>query len=134
MFVSTCSVCAVLGMIVTVGILPTFGGANGDTAIWFPFRLISGNPALPVGLMLVGYHLIVGEFMFVVFFVASDMTASPMRARGHFWYGLGIGGLTAALRFSGFSSGAAFWALLIMNTLIPVIDRLTRLRVYGTER
>lgn len=128
----TLPVGAVLGMIITAGILPTFGGANGDTPIWFPFRLLSGNPALPVGLMLVGYHLIVGEFMFVVFFVASDMTASPMRARGHFWYGLGIGGLTAALRFAGFSTGAAFWALLIMNTLVPLIDRLTRMRVYGT--
>lgn len=128
----TLPVGAVLGMVITAGILPIFGGLGGDTPIWFPFRLLSGNPALPVGLMLVGYHLIVGEFMFVVFFVASDMTASPMRARGHFWYGLGIGGLTAALRFAGFSGGAAFWALLIMNTLVPAIDRLTRIRVYGT--
>ncbi len=128
----TLPICAVLGMIVTAGILPIPGAAGGQAVGWWPFRLLSGSPALPVGMMSVGYHLIVGEFMFAVFFVASDMTASPMRARGHVYYGLGIGGLTVALRLAGFATGAAYWAILIMNTFIPAIDRLTRRRVYGT--
>ena len=28
--------------------------------------------------------------------------------------------------------GSTYWAILIINTLIPAIDRLTRRRVYGT--
>ncbi len=82
--------------------------------------------------MLVSYHLIVGEFMFAIFFVASDMTASPFRTQGHAYYGFGIGVLTVALRTVGFATGSAYWAILIINTLIPAIDRLTRRRVYGT--
>ncbi len=82
--------------------------------------------------MLVSYHLIVGEFMFAIFFVASDMSASPFRTRGHAFYGLGIGALTVALRLAGFATGSTYWAILIMNTLIPAIDRVTRRRVYGT--
>ncbi|MCH8964125.1 MAG: RnfABCDGE type electron transport complex subunit D [Planctomycetes bacterium] len=128
----TLPVFAILGLVAAAAILPIPGGASGEALAWWPIRLISGNPSLPVGFMLVAYHLIVGEFMFAIFFVASDMTASPFRTRGHAYYGFGIGVLTVALRMVGFATGSTYWAILIINTLIPAIDRLTRRRVYGT--
>ena len=128
----TLPIFAILGLVAAAAILPVPGGPSGEALAWWPIRLISGNPSLPVGFMLVSYHLIVGEFMFAIFFVASDMTASPFRAQGHAYYGFGIGALTVALRIVGFATGSTYWAILIMNTLIPAIDRLTRRRVYGT--
>ncbi len=123
---------AVLGLLGVAACMPIPNTAQGETFAWWPIRLSLGPPVLPVGLVLVLYHVLVGEFMFAVFFVASDLTASPLRQRGHLYYGFGIGSMTGVLRFAGFAPGACYWAILIMNTFVPLVDRWTRPRAYGT--
>ena len=44
----------------------------------------------------------------------------------------GLGALAVFLRVYGLVGTAGFWALLAMNTLVPLIDRATKRRVYGT--
>jgi electron transport complex protein RnfD len=78
------------------------------------------------------HHLTAGEMMLVIFLLAGDSVSSPLTARGQRWFGAGVGALAIALRLYGLTWTAGFWALLAMNTLVPLIDRRTKRRVYGT--
>lgn len=90
------------------------------------------SQAVPVGAAYVLYHLTAGGFLFVLFVLAPDPSSSPLTARGHMLFGGIIGLLTIVLRVSMGVPAAAYWALLIANTFVPTIDRLTRRRVLGT--
>lgn len=118
---------------ITAAVFPIAAAWNqaGDVIArnWLPVLTIEGGA--PVGLVYVLYHLTAGELMFAAFFIATDMVTSPMRARGQIIFGLCIGVLTICLRMVGVIPGSAYWAILIMNPLVPLIDRLTRRRVFG---
>jgi Na+-translocating ferredoxin:NAD+ oxidoreductase RnfD subunit len=96
---------------------------------WLPGLAFEGLK--PIGLIYVLYHLTAGELMLGAFFIATDTVSSPMRARGQVIFGLGVGALTICLRMFGIIPGSTYWAILIMNTFVPAIDRLTRRRVFG---
>lgn len=86
--------------------------------LFFPFL----NPLL---------HLSSGGLMLGVFFMATDWVTSPVSKRGRWIFGAGCGILTIALRkWGSYPEGVAF-AILIMNILTPLIDRLTRERIFG---
>ncbi len=97
---------------------------------WLPGLVTVGG--LPVGLSYVLYHLTSGELLLVACFFATDMVSSPRTARGQVIFGTGIGLLTIALRLYGPMPGAGYWAVLVMNTFVGVIDRRTTRRVMGT--
>ena len=78
------------------------------------------------------YQLTTGELMLVILLLAGDSVSSPLTSRGQRRFGLGLGALVIALRNYGLTATAGYWALLIMNTLVPLIDRCTKRRVYGT--
>jgi len=78
-----------------------------------------------------GFHLFSGGAMLGAFFIATDPVSSPTTARGRLVYGAGIGVLTWLIRaFGSFPDGIAF-AVLLMNAVVPLIERYTRPRVYG---
>ncbi len=87
---------------------------------------------LPVGLAYVCYHLTAGELVLVLALLAADPTTSPLTTRGHAWFGVLIGAGTILLRVGLGLPGAGYWALLVGNTCVPLINRLTRRRVLGT--
>lgn len=87
---------------------------------------------LPVGAAYVMYQLTAGGFLLVVMLLASDPSSSPLTWRGHLWFGAIIGVLTIVLRVTAGLPAAAYWALLAANTLVPIINRLTRRRTFGT--
>jgi len=103
---------------------------QGGRLIWFPGRIF--DEGLPVGLAYVLHHLTAGELMLVVLLLAGDSVTSPLTSRGQRWFGAGVGALAIALRLHGLAATAGYWALLAMNTLVPLIDRWTKRRVYGT--
>jgi len=103
---------------------------QGGRLIWFPGRVF--DEGLPVGLAYVLHHLTAGELMLVVLLLAGDSVTSPLTSRGQRWFGAGVGALAIALRLYGLATTAGYWALLAMNTLVPLIDRWTKRRVYGT--
>lgn len=117
---------ALLGVLVAAAVLPIPDGEGGS--LWWPIRLVAGQPSLPVGLVLVGYHLLVGELALAVFFIAAEPACSPRRSTGQLCFGLGIGVLTVVMRYWGMTPGETYWAVLIMSTFVPLIDRLTRRR------
>ncbi|HOW70569.1 MAG TPA: RnfABCDGE type electron transport complex subunit D [Phycisphaerae bacterium] len=96
---------------------------------WFPGLLF--NEGLPVGLAYVAYQLTAGAFPLVLFILAADPTSSPLTARGHLLFGLIIGGTAMILRTVVGLPAEAYWALLLANTCVPAINRLTRRRTFG---
>ncbi len=76
-------------------------------------------------------HLFSGGLFLGAFFMATDMVTSPMTSRGQIVFGMGCGLLTVVIRlYGGYPEGVCY-AILIMNTFVPLIDRTTRPRVLG---
>jgi len=78
-----------------------------------------------------GHHLFNGATLLGAFFIATDPVTAAASHRGRLYYGAGIGLLTYAIRtWGGYADGLAF-AVLLMNAAVPLIDRVTRPRIYG---
>jgi RnfABCDGE-type electron transport complex D subunit len=79
-------------------------------------------------------HLLSGGAMLGAFFIATDYVTSPNTPRGQLIFGAGCGVLTYVIRtWAGYPEGVAF-AVLLMNSLTPIIDAYVRPRVYGRDR
>jgi len=77
------------------------------------------------------FHLLTGGAMIGAFFMATDMVTSPLTRRGCFIFGMGIGIITCVIRiWGGFPEGMSF-AIVIMNALVPLIDRFCYKRPFG---
>ena len=81
--------------------------------------LISNDYSLPVW-----SALLYGGLLFGAFFVATDPVTAPSSQRARLYYGAGIGILTVVLRTnSNYPEGVAF-AVLLMNSTTPLLDRV----------
>ena len=75
-------------------------------------------------------HVMIGWIFFGAFFLAPEKGSSPVTVPGMILYGIGCGVLTMIFRIWGtFIQGVPF-AILLMNTLTPLLDRI-RPRVVG---
>jgi electron transport complex protein RnfC len=119
--------CVVSALTAAAFVLPI---EHGGRLMWFPGRVF--DEGLPVGLAYVLHHLTADGLMLVILLLASDSVTSPLTSRGQRWFGAGVGALAIALRLYGLAVTGGYWALLAMNTLVPLIDRRTKRRVYGT--
>jgi electron transport complex protein RnfD len=71
------------------------------------------------------HHVFAGSLMFGAFFIATDPVSSPLTPRGKFIFGLGTGLFVMVIRgLSGYPEGVMF-AVLLMNALVPLINRWT---------
>ncbi len=79
-------------------------------------------------------HLFSGATMLGAFFIATDPVSASTTARGRLIYGALIGVLVYLIRrFGGYPDAFAF-AVLLANLCVPLIDSLTRPKVYGDRR
>jgi RnfABCDGE-type electron transport complex D subunit len=79
-------------------------------------------------------HVLSGGAMLGAFFIATDYVTSPNTPRGQFIFGAGCGVLTWVIRtWAGYPEGVAF-AVLLMNSMTPIIDSYVRPRIYGRDR
>ncbi len=86
------------------------------------FSWVIGAPTVPAPL----FTLLSGGFLFGSVFMATDPVSSPATDKGRYFYGICIGGLTVVMRgFSNFPEGFMF-AILIMNTFVPITDHYVR--------
>lgn len=77
------------------------------------------------------YHMLAGGAMLGAWFMVTDMTTSPMSITGRMVFAGGAGVLTGLIRlFGGFPEGVSY-SILIMNALVPVIDRHIKPRKFG---
>ncbi|UCD30539.1 MAG: RnfABCDGE type electron transport complex subunit D [Planctomycetota bacterium] len=127
-------VAAIVSAVVLTAMLPVrILLADGTMATrWFPG--LAGWEGLPVGLVYVCYHLTAGEFLLVLLLLAPDPSSSPLTSRGHAWFGFIIGVVTIMLRVLMGMPASGYWALIIANTMVGVINRTTKRRIFGTWR
>jgi electron transport complex protein RnfD len=92
------------------------GGVTGFTP-WF-----AGDPLR---------HLLGGGLLIGAFFMATDMVTSPVTNKGLVIFAVGCGLLTALIRLVGGYPEGVSYAIILMNTAVPLIDRFSRPRTYG---
>lgn len=77
------------------------------------------------------FHLLSGGAMLGAIFMATDYVTSPMTPKGMVIYAVGIGVITMLIRLWGpYPEGMSF-AILIMNSVVPLIDKYIRPRRFG---
>lgn len=99
------------------------------TTLIFSGTLHIVNPAMyasPLQMVFSG-GLILGAV-----FMATDPVTSPFTIKGCWIFGAGIGFLVVLIRIFGGLPEGVMYAILIMNALTPLINRVTRYRIYGT--
>jgi electron transport complex protein RnfD len=80
------------------------------------------------------FHLLVGGVMIGAIFMATDMVTSPVTKKGMLVFGIGCGVLTMLIRrWGGYPEGVSF-AILLMNSITPLINRATKPRVFGVKK
>ena len=80
------------------------------------------------------YQLMGGGLLMGAVFFANDPATSPVTPRSHVMFGVGCGLLTVLLRaFSPYPEGVG-WAILTMNCLVWLLDRLGLPRRFGIGR
>jgi len=71
------------------------------------------------------HHLLGGALLFGAFFIATDPVSSPLTIKGKWIFGVGVGMFIMLIRlFSGYPEGVMF-AVLLMNAIVPLINRWT---------
>ena len=78
------------------------------------------------------YELMIGGIMLGAFFMATDYASSPVTPIGQLIMGVGCGLLTVLIRFFGGYPEGVSYSILIMNLCVPLIDRYTKPKVFGT--
>lgn len=77
------------------------------------------------------FHLLTGGLMIGAIFMVTDMVTSPMTRTGHLIFGFGCGAITLLIRMKGGYPEGVCYSILIMNALVPLIDKFTVPRKFG---
>ncbi len=77
------------------------------------------------------FMLFSGGLMLGAIYMATDMVTSPVTHRGCWIFGVGIGFLVVVIRLWGGLSEGVMYAILLMNALVPFINRATQPRIFG---
>lgn len=80
------------------------------------------------------YQVLAGGVMLAALFMATDYTTSPITPLGKVIFALGCGVLTVIIRQWGSLPEGASFAILIMNILVPLIERFTYALPFGKKR
>ncbi len=77
------------------------------------------------------FDLFSGSLMLAAFFMVTDYATSPVSERGKVIFGLGVGAITVIIReFGAYPEGVSF-AILLMNIVSPLIDKMTFRMPFG---
>ena len=79
----------------------------------------------------VAAHLCGGGLMLGAWFMATDYVTSPITSSGKVIYAIGLGLLTFVLRIFGSSTEGVSYSIIIMNLLVPLIERATVPKAFG---
>ncbi len=80
------------------------------------------------------FHVLAGGLLLGAVFMATDYSTSPVSTKGKWIYAIGCGVLTAIFRlFTTMPEGVSF-AIILMNVMTPLLDRLTVPVSFGGDR
>ncbi len=119
----------ILAAAATVAIAPV---RTGDGLAWQWFPIVSEG--FDVGFTYIAYHLFCGELLLAGFFLAGEMTSRPVTAPAQAVFGLLCGAGAILLRLYLPIPIPAYAAVLICNTLTPLLDAAIRPQMFGRKR
>lgn len=99
----------------------------GTVAVWM---LAAGQGDI----RFVAYELLGGGLLLGAFFMATDYATSPITAKGKWIFGIGCGVITSVIRLYGSLPEGVSFSIILMNILVPHIERLTLPRAFGAEK
>ncbi len=70
------------------------------------------------------YHVLAGGTMLAAFFLVTDPVTTPLTGVGRVIFAMGVGVITVLIRYYGVYAEGIAYAILIMNALTPLINRL----------
>lgn len=77
------------------------------------------------------FNLLTGGLILGACFMATDYVTSPMSTKGGIIYGVGIGFLVMMIRYFGSYPEGVSFAILIMNAVVPLINRAFHQKKFG---
>ena len=80
------------------------------------------------------FHLLSGGVVLGAVFMATDYVTSPMTTKGMIIYGVGIGCLTMIIRLWGAYPEGMSFAILLMNSVVPLINKYIKPRRFGAKK
>ena len=85
-------------------------------------------------LLMVPVHVLSGGLVLGAFFMATDTVTSPVSGKGLVLFGIGCGLITFVIRMWGGYPEGVCYAILIMNSFVPLIDRFTKPKIFGAVK
>ena len=79
------------------------------------------------------FDLMAGGLLLGAIFMATDYTTSPLTVKGKVIYGIGCGLLTMLIRVFGSPPEGVSFSIVLMNILVPLIERISRPKPFGKE-
>ena len=77
------------------------------------------------------FNLLTGGVLLGSVFMATDYVTSPMSDKGGIIFGVGIGVITMLIRYFGAYPEGMSFAILIMNSTVPLINKFCKQKKYG---
>ncbi len=77
------------------------------------------------------FNLLTGGLLLGACFMATDYVTSPVSTKGGIIFGVGIGFITLMIRYFGSYPEGVSFAILIMNSTVPLLDRWFHQKKYG---
>jgi electron transport complex protein RnfD len=77
------------------------------------------------------FMLLSGGLMFATVFMVTDPVTTPITPKGAWIFGLGTGALVVLIRYWGGLPEGVMYAVLLMNSVTPLINRVTQPRPFG---
>jgi len=79
------------------------------------------------------FMLLSGGLALGAVFMATDLVTSPVTRPGRWIFGAGVGVLVVVIRVWGGLSEGVMYAILLMNALVPFLNRATQPRLFGAR-
>lgn len=77
------------------------------------------------------FNLLTGGLLLGSCFMATDYVTSPMSTKGGIIFGVGIGFITLMIRYFGSYPEGVSFAILIMNSVVPLLNKWFHQKKYG---
>ena len=79
------------------------------------------------------FNLLTGGLILGACFMATDYVTSPMSTKGGIVFGVGIGFLTVMIRYFGSYPEGVSFAILIMNSVVPLLNMWFKQKKFGRK-
>lgn len=80
------------------------------------------------------FHITAGGAMLGAWFMVTDMVTSPTTPKGQWIFAIAAGALAVIIRLFGGLPEGVMYSILLMNAIVPLLNKYTRPKVFGENR